>query len=854
MAQAGVDPQAAAAVSQGASAVSQAAQAASQNNAAAGAGQPGPAAASPGAAPNPADPNSGAGAPAPASRRGPVQATPEELERYSNNLGASSSPSSDAGEPTLTNRIEYYFTCAGDDATSWRVRHYSHVEGVSELYEVVLELWTELDAGDPQAMLGTRAELLITRDESVRKVQGVVWRYEESQGTQRARVIRVWIVPAHFGLTQRIDSRIFQDLDVVDITREVITTGPLGQECQVEYRVNRTCAPREYCVQYCESDYDFVSRLLQSEGLFFWFEPTDDGREMMIVGDRSSAAEAIESANEGELIVRSVGSAAQHDEVIDNFRRRTGMEISETVAGEFDWLVPARRQLQTSTDSDAVAPVRQAYRPKPSATVRTVGSQGVRDLTEQARLLQEEESAKKVRCVGGSNAIGLMPGRMMTVVQNAEAALDGDYVLIRVEHEGTGIGPAEDGVSGGGDGQVDYVNRFWAVPKDVPYRVPRLTPKPRNQGPMTATVVGPDGAEIYTDEHGRIKVQFHWDRLGHDDERSSCFMRVSQPWAGPDWGVLFIPRIGMECIVSFLYGDLDQPLITGTVYNAANPPPFGMPDDATRSGWKTRSSPNGEGYNELSFEDKKGSEEVRLQAEKDFNELVKHNHSTVVKNDQSNSVSCQQTVSVGGDRSVSVKKNETYTIDLDRTTHVKGNDTNTVDLDRTTTIVGTDTETIQKKATGTYNLGRERTVNGDKDILTVNGQDKETTVHGKYLNTVDTQFKVAQGANTQLNLEDKILAATTGRAQLKSQAADLDLNNNKAILNASNEISLTCGASSIVLKSDGTITISGAMKVEIGSGASSAKLEPAGVNVSGPKISSAAIGIHEVTGAVVKIN
>ncbi len=219
------------------------------------------------------------------------------------------------------------------------------------------------------------------------------------------------------------------------------------------------------------------------------------------------------------------------------------------------------------------------------------------------------------------------------------------------------------------------------APTSLPYRPPRITPRPIMRGPQTATVVGPSGEEIFTDKYARVKVQFHWDREGKKDQNSSCFVRVSQTWAGAGWGFIQIPRIGQEVIVDFIEGDPDLPIITGRVYNASQMPPYGLPGNATQSGWKSNSSKGGGGYNELMFEDKAGSELVNFQAQKDHNLLIKNDRTKLVQHDQSDRIDHDAKHSVGHNLDEDVGNNKTVKVGVDQTTNIGYNDTETVGVE-----------------------------------------------------------------------------------------------------------------------------------------------------------------------------
>jgi type VI secretion system secreted protein VgrG len=402
--------------------------------------------------------------------------------------------------------------------------------------------------------------------------------------------------------------------------------------------------------------------------------------------------------------------------------------------------------------------------------------------------------------------------------------------------------------------KVTYRVSFQALKSSTPFRPARETPKPEITGPQTAIVTGGSGDEIYTDQYGRVKVKFHWDRTPEKNETSSCWVRVSQAWAGAKWGSMHIPRVGQEVIVEFLEGDPDRPIITGRVYNANSMPPYDLPDNKTQSGIKSRSTKGGnpQNFNELRFEDKKGEEQVYFQAEKDLDTLVKNNETHTVEANRTKTISINETASIGGDRSKTVSGKETNAILKTRTTTVTLAETQNYLATRTTTVTAADTLTVN---TGprleTYNSGRT-TVIQQFDNLTVNKANKNTTIHGQYNITSDEHFKLQQ-AKSQLFVKNKVYVETDGDIELKNGGTHYTGGQGgKLTLNVNNEIKITCGAASISLKKDGTIEIVG-VNVKVGNSSNNASFEPAGATISAAKINATAVGIHEIAGALVKI-
>jgi len=361
-----------------------------------------------------------------------------------------------------------------------------------------------------------------------------------------------------------------------------------------------------------------------------------------------------------------------------------------------------------------------------------------------------------------------------------------------------------------GDESSSYNNEFECIPSSIPFRPSRKALKPMVEGVQTAMVTGPGGEEIYTDEYGRIKVQFHWDRVGHRDENSSCWIRVSQLWAGEGWGAIYTPRIGQEVIVDFLEGDPDKPIITGKVYNGDNATPYTLPDDKTKSTIKSNSYKGGGGYNELRFEDTKGSEEVYIHAQKDMNEKIENNMST--------SVGANQSISVGADRTITVNKHQKVTIKSGEEVEITG--------DRSKTIHGNEYITI------------------DGESITSVKQDVELDVlSGTYfLNVMTGSATFNVKANVAENYDANQDTTVKGNITIKSTTG-------KISIEAANEIQLVTGSSKLTMKKDGTINLEG---ISVGFKGTDVGIKGSGsVSIKGGTVTSEADTTHNTKGAIV---
>jgi type VI secretion system secreted protein VgrG len=689
-------------------------------------------------------------------------------------------------------------------------------------------------------LLGLDVTINVTSDRGERFFHGLVDSFTLTEfGGERAQyvaVLRPWL----WFLSKTSDSRIFQNMSVVEIIEEVFSDYP---NAEFEKRLQETYEPREYCVQYDETDLNFVSRLMEHEGIYYFFEYAD-GKHTMVLADANAKLEPASGYDEISYREDS-DSGRDFDEGITMWQRTDSVVSGSYTQTDYDFTKPsADLKVRSETPfSHELAEGKQYYYPGTYLEIaRGETLAGVR--------LEEVQTAHhQIQAV--STAIGPAAGHVFTLAEYPREAENEKYIIRSVQYD------MADGQyrAGGGSDDVGFSAVYSLMPDLLPFRPDRTTPVPVMRGPQTAEVVGPAGEEIYTDEYSRVKVQFHWDRLGEKDDKTTCFIRVSSVWAGSGWGFIQIPRIGQEVIVDFLEGDPDQPIITGRVYNANQMPPYELPGNATQSGWKSNSSPGGGGWNEMRFEDKKGSEEVYFQAEKDHNELVKNNETRTIGNDWVEDVGHDATQSIGNDRTESVVNNKSTSVGVDRTVSIGNNDTESVGVDRSLSVgsnetisVGVDsTETIgsnhtqsvgsaQTLSVGTVrtrsvgaaetvgvgaaqaiNVGAARSVAvgaaqshavAGADSWTVGGS-QSVTIASSQSTRVGSDQSVTVGAGHTLTVADDS-SSTIGANCLMDVATDMAVNvgANLAIV-AADQISLTCGSSTLVMKSDGTITMEG---------------------------------------------
>lgn len=524
------------------------------------------------------------------------------------------------------------------------------------------------------SLLGQTATVCLAMPSGgTRYLSGIIGRLSQgpqvraSQGDATFIRYRAELVPKLRLLALRRQSRVFQQLTVPDILKQVLTG------VDVAWQIQGSFEPRDYCVQYAETDLDFASRLMEEEGIYYYFEH-GDGKHTMVVanqpqghaavpGSASLTYETIEGGlrSEGRILAWEKSQAVCPSKVTlwDSCFELPGqnLEAKQNVADRVQVGSASHKLKATGSDQLELYEYPGLYAQRfdgiaPGGGERSGDLKKIfQDATRTAGLRMQEQAGEAIVIAGRSLCTQLTAGHKFTLQGHFDG--NGDYVLLEVEHRAS----LEGVYTGAGSEGVVYVNRFRCIPAAVPFRPPRVTPRPRITGPQTAVVVGPSREEIFTDKYGRVKVQFPWDRAGKKDASSSCWVRVCTLWAGKQWGTIWIPRVGQEVVVAFEEGDPDRPIIVGCVYNAEQMPPYPLPDNRTQSGLKSRSTPQGGATdsNELRFEDKKGSEDVFFHAQKDFHRVVENDDSLQVKHDQ--------TIQVKNHRSITVEEgNESLTV------------------------------------------------------------------------------------------------------------------------------------------------------------------------------------------------
>lgn len=538
--------------------------------------------------------------------------------------------------PTLTQetRLLQIATTLGDNKLI--VRSLKGREAISEPFCFDVELASEDFNIDPATAIATPASLAIdTGTDTPRIINGVINQFVLLPTQDRYALYRARLVPWLWFLTRTTDCCIYQNLSVLEIVEAVF--GKYGLT-NFSSKTQRQYSPREYCVQYRETAFQFVSRLLEEEGIFYFFEH-DMNKHTLVLGDAAQANSPC-PANSTVSFEPSTGRGfARSEGLIGDWVRRLNVRSKQWAQTDFDFTKPA---FHLTSTQPTVSPLKIPEFERFDYPGRFATTDGAESLT---RIRMEEDEANVDTITGGGDCRGFVPGFTFKVQNNFRRDQNGSFLVTSVDHY------AEQGslYAGDTDSEERYSNTFTAIPSATTFRPLYVTPKPYIRGPQTAFVTGPSGEEIYVDKYGRVKVQFHWDRVGKYNESSSCWIRVASSLAGKGWGSVQLPRIGQEVIVEFLEGDPDRPLITGRVYNADHTHPYPLPDNKTRSTLMTLSSPGGGGYNEFRIEDKKGSEQIFLNAQRNFDLRTKNDYFATVTNESHFITSAAHYQKVGAD-------------------------------------------------------------------------------------------------------------------------------------------------------------------------------------------------------------
>ena len=652
------------------------------------------------------------------------------------------------------------------------------IERISGLFSFELNLLSENHNIKFEDIIGKNVTVsIILADGDKRFFNGIISSFSQGRGSGEAdndshlSHYAATMVPWPWLLKRTADSRIFQKLSVPDIVEKIFTEKEF-----LDYKLllNDTYDTRDYCVQYRETDFNFVFRLLEEEGICYFFEH-EEKKHTLILADASDKFKPCPKQEYARYQI-SAGGWLEED-VITSLEKMQEIRPAKYSINDFNFEIPSTDMKVNVSTKQILGPGEREIYDYPG--LYTKKAQGERLTT----IRMEEEETKITTITGSSDCRAFTSGYRFNLSDYYRDDMDNkDYVLTHIEHEVHEVSDYSGASIESMGSEKPYINHFKCIPYDVAYRPSRDTAKPVVRGTQTAIVVGPAGEEIYPDEYGRVKVQFHWDREGTNDENSSCWIRVSQVSAGAGWGGIDIPRIGHEVIVDFLEGNPDRPIITGRVYHGSNRPPFDLPAGGMVSGSKSNSTPGGGGYNEMSMNDTKGEEGITIHGQYDMTSTIEH----------------------------------------DVTTHIKNNETHTVDVDRSITVGGTHTENITGNTTiniteGTYN----HDVKAGTAEYHVQGALTETYSNKQETTVANEIVITSSGSHIHITASSEIkLEVGSSKLLLKSDGS-IELSGTSIAINGSASVDVHGG--SVTSKADSDHNTQGAIVVSEASGPNTVK-------------------------------
>lgn len=606
-------------------------------------------------------------------------------------------------------------------------------EGLSQLFEFEVDMVSHSHSLDLKTLLGTPLTLALSDGGAPRFLNGTVVRFElvgRAGDTGRYYIYRALVQPWLWYLTRTTDCRIFQNKSVPEVLDDVL--GKYG--FPFEKRLSGSYRPWEYCVQYQESDFAFVCRLMEHEGIAYHFEHGDGAHVLVLADDvgsyRSLPRHAAIPYRPRDRVVHAMEAC------IDQWRVAEQITSGRVTLDDFDFR-KSRASLQ-SVQQDPKGHEHSTY--EVYEWLGGYSEHGQGDAYARIRL-QELQGAHELAS-GHTNVMGMAPGYLFRMTHCPREADNREYLVTQTRYDLR----EPDYASGAGSDSVCAFD-FTVLPSTVPYRPARTTPKPRTNGPQTATVVGPE--DIWTDRFGRVKLQFRWDRYGQSDENSSCWVRVSSHWAGANYGTMHMPRVGQEVIVDFIGGEPDRPIVTGRVYNNDQMPPWDLPANATASGILTRSSSGGAANqaNMLRFEDKAGAEQILLHAERNLDVEVEADETRDVGGNRSTVIRASERIDVQGTRTTTITGKETATYNGGEERLVHSGGVETIHGGQTRTVNGGETETIHGSETRTVTGGRSETVTGG-ERRSITGGRSETVAGGESRTTHGGETRTVTGGAT----------------------------------------------------------------------------------------------------------
>ncbi|WP_321418746.1 type VI secretion system tip protein TssI/VgrG [uncultured Desulfobacter sp.] len=655
-----------------------------------------------------------------------------------------------------TNRHVELITPLGEDVLLFS--RMSGTEELGRLFQFDLELLSKKPDIKFEDLLGQNVTIrLDLPDRKNRYFNGFVTRFNQSDVNTEEDYTpySATISPWFWFLTRTADCRIFQNKTVPDIIKEIFRDHGFTD---FEDKLTGTYRNWEYCVQYRETDFNFVSRLMEQEGIYYFFKH-EENKHMLVLADDISAHTVFPDYEEIPYYPPDSGLRREKEHIHD---WNISQEVKPGVyaLNEFNFKKPrANMEVKAAVSRDHVRSNLEIFDYPGEYEEANDGESYVR-----ARI--EEIHAQYEQISGQTNARGFCVGHLFKLSGYPRKDQNREYLVESAAYEIESNAYDTSGPSG-----ETYFSSFTVLESKTPFRPARITPKPVVQGPQTAIVVGNPGEEITTEEYGQVKIQFHWDRYGKKDINSSCWVRVSHPWAGKNWGSVAIPRYGQEVIVEFLEGDPDHPIITGRVYNKDTMPPYDLPGSGMVSGLKSNSTPGGGGYNEMSMDDTKGNEKITVHAQYDMNTTVENDQTLVVHNNRTDTIDVDDSETVKGNQTLSVKGNRTETVNGTENVTIDGATTHTIKADYTRNVAGNYTlsadSNIKSTAKGNWDGIAKGTLTLDAPEIKLNAGSK---------------IEIACGGSS-IVLEKAKITISSGSGNIDVHAPGVDVKGGKIQLN-----------------------------------------------------------------------
>ena len=685
------------------------------------------------------------------------------------------------------------------------------IEGLSTLYKYTLILTSKNPNLAAQNIIGETITVTIDTKSGIRPLNGLVTDFgylSEDEDEQSYYLYTCVMRPNMWYMDQRYDSRVFVDKSVLDIANIIL--GEFGIAYDIKFQNDY----RKYghSTQYQETSFNYLSRLFEQEGIYYYFEHSENGNTLVLVDDVSSH-NPIQGKSTIPYHSSQNAPGTPNQNYLDNWQQTDHLATKTVNVNDHNYQTAKSRLSASGSTHDLGGMSTEHY--------EFYSNFKDKDEAQHYKQMRSQDyNAQSKRIKASGNVLTIAPGHMFKLARHPHNAANTEHLIIQAEYH-----LREAGYTSGSE-QSHYRISFTALPTSYQYRTPKTTLKPQVIGTQGAIVTGPAGEEVYTNDYGDIKVQFHWDRYGPNNQKSSDWVRVAQGSAGGSFGSINTPRIGEEVLIDFINGDTDRPIVIGRLYNSANPPPWGYPQAAKQSGIKSKSfnSPL-ENYNELMFNDDAGFEMVNLQAQRDLNSLVKNDETRTVNRDRTTTIENDETITVNGKRTETVIGTETIDITGDRTETLAANETINITGNRTESVTGTETinitgdrtETLSANETVNITGNRTESVTGNETVSVTGNQNISVSQNKSESVNQNRSVTVSQNQTDAVSLNHshsvgQNLSQDVGQNHSISIGQNLSISVGASCqINVADQLVISVGAASLVLDSSGAIKLIGSV-------------------------------------------